>query len=241
MLLTSCYQLIALDYSSAVAARVVTTSSVSIKEPHARPSDLQTIRLDPQGRCLIVHAYNGLIRVVPLEPEERGRRGSKSSKRASISITPGMEVDEDKSVVIDLSRSYNVGLQTLNVTDLDFLPLASVVGADPTLVLVFSDYMGRKVLQSHVLDLPSRELLEGPLEDTILADQGSELVIPVKLEGEGEEGVIVIGEESLRWVPLPSEDTAKGKGKLGGEGSVECSMPVGLIQAYVPPALSRAS
>lgn len=167
--------------------------------------------------------------MVPLGSESKPRRGSKTSKRASIAISStGMDLDEPL-VKIDLERSFNISLQTLNVTDLDFLP-PPTSSSLPAIAIVYSDHLGKKVLQSHTLDLAQMEFTEGPIADLTLADPGSESFISVPGGEMKEAGVVVIGEESLRWVGLPRESDVKGKGK-GGEDSVECSMPVGMIQA----------
>ncbi|ORY81221.1 CPSF A subunit region-domain-containing protein [Leucosporidium creatinivorum] len=233
IVLTTSLQLFSLSYSS-TAPHILTTSTTSILEQFGRLSEYQTILVDPSQRCLLVHAYNGLVRIIPLTPPPtKARKGSKSSSRGSATAGGG-------STVIDLSRGYNVRLPSLNVTSIAFLPptLTDNEAEDddpvsfPSIALIYSNHSGRKMLETHVVDLDEKELGDGPVAGCALEDPGSEMVIPVAGEDGEEDGVIVVGEESLSWVGLKKAESSKGKGKAGEAGRIKCRLPVGMIQAW---------
>lgn len=205
VVLTASLHLFALTYSP-TAPHILTTSTTSILELHGRLSSLQAILVDPTQRCLLVHAYNGLVRVIPLAPP-------KPSKRNQLA-----------SPALDLSRGYNVRLPSLNITSLAFLPPAVEAEGLSFLAMVYSDHLGRRILEVRELDLEEKELVEDGVE-VVLEDPGSEIVIPVVGEGAQGRGVVVVGEESLVWAGIGGQ---KGKAK---EAKVKCAIPVGNIQA----------
>lgn len=209
---------------------------MSIAEPFGRLSEYQTIAVDPSLQCVVVLAYNGLLRVVPLRETESksGRRGSKSASSASALAQPSL----------DFSRSYNIRLPTLNITSLAFLRPASpsaaeeVVELQPAIAFIYTNHLGRPTLASHHLRLADKELGEeedGRLEAKSLDDPGSETLIPVSGVEDNEGGAIVIGEESLTWIPLKSPDSSpsksKGKARAGDRTVIATKLPVGMIQA----------
>ncbi|KAK4702664.1 DNA damage-binding protein 1, partial [Phenoliferia sp. Uapishka_3] len=230
LVLTTCLQLFAITYSP-TAPHVVTSSTVSILEQHGRLAEYQTITVDPELRCIAVHAYTGLLRIVPLGSPPRARRGSKASSRTD---------SASELAQLDLTRGYSIRLQNLNVTCLSFLPSDS--DSAPSIACLSADHLGRRVLDTYNVDLAEKELVSGLIESTIMDDPGSEVLIPIGGEL-GAEGVLVVGEESVRWVPVPgSEDSGnKGKGKAGGPTRVSCQLPVGLVQAWTAVAGSPDS
>ncbi|KAL8286521.1 hypothetical protein RQP46_004538 [Phenoliferia psychrophenolica] len=221
--------LFALTYSP-TAPHILTSSTVSILEQHGRVAEYQTITVDPAHRCIAVHAYSGLVRIVPLTPAPKTRRGSKASSKAA--AEPAPEV-----APLDLTRGYSIRLPNLNITSLAFL--AATLDAPPALACLSADHLGRRVLDSYHIDLAEKELVDGPMATTILSDPGSEVLIPVGNE-EGPEGVLVVGEESVRWVPVDAaaDGANKGKGKAGAPTQVSCQLPVGLVQAWTAVAES---
>lgn len=217
IVLTTCLHLFALSYSP-TAPHVITSSTTSILEPYGRLSSYQTIQIDPLLRCLIIHTYNGLIHVIPLTPAKR--RGSKSA------ATKG----EIEAVELDLTRGYNVRLQSLNVTSIAFLPSESTE-SPPSIAMLFSDHLGRRVLESHVIDLDEKELSLGPIAETVMDDPGSEIVVPVAGTDAGHAGVVVVGEQTVVFVAARAEDKGKGTGTVE-DVSVKAALPVGMIQAW---------
>lgn len=230
VVLSTSLQLFAINYSP-TAPHIITTSTTSILEQFGRLSEYQVILVDPARRCLLVHAYNGLVRIVPLTPAPpaKARKGSKTAARTS----------EAGSPTLDLSRGYNVRLPSLNVTSIAFLPPTVNAGeedddepAPPAIALIYKHHSERMMLETHVVDLDEKELGDGPLSEQALEDPGSEIVIPVQGEEGEEDGVIVVGEESLSWVGLSSQaESNKGKRKAGEGGKIKCRLPVGSIQA----------
>lgn len=239
-------QLFALEYSSTSKTHVDTVSTISIYEQFGRVSEYQTIAVDSGLRCLIVHAYNGLLRVIPLSQESRksssGRRSSKSASSGSGSASASSQLK------VDFARGYNVRLSILNVTCIVMLPRSSNAASEtsdgteagPGLAIISTDHSGRPHLSSHCLDLSEKEIgdkEDGPLSVHNLQDPGSERLIPVEGQANEQSGVVVIGEESLCWVSArsyPSADSPskKGKGRAkAAEEKITAALPVGQIQA----------
>ncbi|KAM0790402.1 hypothetical protein ACM66B_003284 [Microbotryomycetes sp. NB124-2] len=269
LVLTTSMQLFTLAYSGDTAnSHVKTTSSVSIYERFGRPAEFQTIVVDPNQSCIVVHAYSGLVRVIPLQyttlntsASSRARRGSKRASDAAATLSAATATAEP---MIDLSLGFNVRLPELNVTSLALMAgpttattvAGSAAGSQadqddatsspplPVLALVHFSHSGSRVLVTHTLDIGAKELVDGPITSTDLADPGSETVIPVDSQ-DGESGVLVVGEETVTWVPVTSPQTEK-KGKrrassssVSGPSRVMCRLPVGMIQAWTSASQSN--
>jgi hypothetical protein len=147
-----------------------------------------------------------------------------------------LQLCQSPTVRVRLINEPNYRLAHLNVHRLCFLSLPD--RPSPTIALIHSDHLGRKVLCTHTVDLAGKDLAEGPVKATILEDAGSELLIPVQGEEGAESGVLVVGEEKLLWVSLGGgEEDVKGKGKQGagkGEGNeISARLPVGLYTSSV--------
>ncbi|KPV73328.1 uncharacterized protein RHOBADRAFT_55089 [Rhodotorula graminis WP1] len=234
IVLTTCQRLFLLDSDPSAPASepsVVTSASISIHEPFGRLAEYQDIVVDQHGRCVLVHAYSGLVRVVPLPgAAAAAAAASSSSRRASHGAA-------DESNELDLDASYNVRLSTLNVSSLAFVPTSTAFSSAPVLAAVYASHTGHKVLATFTVDLVDKELGEGPLREQVLVDPGSELVIPLG------NGVAVVGEESMTWYAVPVTDGGdegkgdKGKGKAAaaveesGAGA-RCRLPVSRVTAW---------
>lgn len=235
LVLTTCARLFSLSYSP-TAPHILTTSTVSLADQYAEPSSYQVILVDPLHRCLLVHFYKGLARIVPLTPEPVPTSGKSKRRDSRMSVTSVRGAnDPSVKLELDLARGYNVRFPTLNTTSITFLPSPSSSSSpdedSPVIAFVFMDHLGRRILESRSIDLEERELQDGPIDETVLEDPAAEMVIPVE-EGEGREGgALVVGEELVVWVQK-SANAAKGKGVEGGKKKVQ--MPVGKIMAFVP-------
>ncbi|GAA5996047.1 hypothetical protein JCM5350_001648 [Sporobolomyces pararoseus] len=225
VVLTTCLRLFVLAFQPHSVPKVQTVSSISIAEPFGRVSEYQTISVDPHGRCLVVHAYDGLVRIVPLgsnhsspssSSSKSTRRGSSTSKKA-IDASP-----------FDLDNSYNVRVSNLNVTSLALL--TTKLDAAPAFSLVFTDHTGAKTLTTYNIDLEEKDIEEGPVPTEVLQDPGSEICLGLPDRA----GVLVVGEESVTFFDVEgvAEDT-KGKRKAAqGRKLVKCSLPLARITSY---------
>lgn len=183
-----------------------------------------------------MHAYAGLVRVVPL-PGAAAAAAAASSSSSSASTRRASRGATDESNEIDLTASYNVRLSTLNVTSLAFVPSSSSFSSPPVVAAVYASYTGHKVLATFTVDLAEKELGDGPLREQVLADPGSELAIQLGA------GVAVVGEESLTWYGVPGAGAGEGEGDKGkgraaaaseesGAGA-RCRLPVSRVTACV--------
>lgn len=128
----------------------------------------------------------------------------------------------------------------------------------PTFALISTDHLGRKLLTSHSINLKSKSLEPGPISEKLLVDVGSEWVVPVgnytattngynspsrslssnASQSRKEEGVLILGEESIHFVPrdlssLPSSSKGKATAPIiPTSRNLSVPIPVGLITAW---------
>ncbi|GAA5871751.1 hypothetical protein JCM8547_008132 [Rhodosporidiobolus lusitaniae] len=243
LVLTTSLTLFCLSYDASTSS-IVTVSSTSLAEPFARLSEYQAILVSPCGSAAVVYAYDGLARVIPLRPTVTAGGGGKM-RRVS---TAGGASAFGENGTLDLSMTYNVRLQALNVLSLAFIPSStSPSAADaeeggegapfPILAVLSTSPMGGKSLSTFTLNLANKELDEStaPIGETALEDAGAEVLVAV------EKGVVAVGEESVTWygVEKVKEGNGKGKGKARekektkeGRGKAVAKMPVSRITAY---------
>ncbi|GAA5877302.1 hypothetical protein JCM3774_001631 [Rhodotorula dairenensis] len=150
VVLTTSLRLFCLARANASAAdpyTLETVASISIDEPFGRLADYQAILVDPQTRCIAVHAYAGLLRVVSLvelhdtaTSTRTHRRGSRSTRGAE---QPGADDSEPDEAVprapaatatyrtgpVNLDHNFTVRLSSLlNVVCLAFV--GGALGSD---------------------------------------------------------------------------------------------------------------
>ncbi|KAI5474794.1 DNA damage-binding protein 1 [Pseudohyphozyma bogoriensis] len=216
IVLTTSHHLFALDYSH--ASGITTSSTTSIAEPHARTAELQKVVVDPRARCVVVHAFDGILHVVPigLGGAKKGKGKRRRSSAAAVAV--------DETAELDLERGFNVRLDALNVDDLvplDLPPLhrptrksrggdeeddPDLEGEDdddegdaedeleptpPVVVTISSDHNGAKKLSAFAVDLLDKEL--SPLEGVLRGKEG------VKVRDPGVERLIPVGGGEEGW------------------------------------------
>ncbi|GAA5985538.1 hypothetical protein JCM10908_007016 [Rhodotorula pacifica] len=272
VVLTTSLRLFVLAAAATPSYTLETVSSISIEEPFGRLAEYQAILVDPETRCIAVHAYAGLVRIVSLV-EVTGSRTSSSAgqRRGSRSLQAGsddqdaIETDQASSTAaaaasyrpgpIDLEHNFTVRLSSLlNVACLAFLggsaPLAataagsssaaapldkSIRGLVPVLACIHTDHTGARILTSVGIDLAEKDVRTGPIEPQTLADQGSEVIIPV-----APCSLLVIGESSITCVRVPSAGVAgeaaqvQGAGPGPGKGKRRASSSAGMPSPKSP-------
>ncbi|GAA5820215.1 hypothetical protein JCM10212_006784 [Sporobolomyces blumeae] len=225
VVLTTCLRLFLL--SASPSGRIETMSSISIAEPFGRVSEYQAIEVDPSSRCIVVHAYDGLVRVVPLAGSSGVASASRKTSRTPIRNEPAPAPDPAASDV--LNDSFNIRITNLNVTSI--AALYTPTDRMPAIALVYTDHLGQKTLTTYDLDLVQKEVREGPIATEPLPDPGSE----VCLGRPNDEGVVVVGEESVTVynVEQPAQETSKGKRKASEvKKTVHCRLPLARITSY---------
>ncbi|KDE08581.1 hypothetical protein MVLG_01354 [Microbotryum lychnidis-dioicae p1A1 Lamole] len=228
IVLTTSHQLFTLEYASKTPQHPVTTSSVSIQERFATRAELQRIVVDPDRRLILVHAYNGQLRVIPLM-SAGGKSTSGTTKNRRFSKVDFPDAPLTADLALDLSRSYNLRLDALNVRSIVMLPSAINSISSPTIVVLHSDAHGQQTVALFQVDLEEKELEPGP--ETEVEDAGAETLIP-----HGHQGVLVVGEQSIEWVSqMPFDVRGKGKAKEVGSSPkriTKCALPVGNVKAW---------
>lgn len=212
MVLTTSLLLFALDYSPTYPF-ATTLTTASLFDPHARLSDYQSIQVDTHNRLILVYTYSSLVRVIPLPGSAatptKARRPSKSAKLSS------------DPAELDLNRGFNIRVPLPEITTLAFL--ARPATELPTFALVHGNPQGKRLVSFFGVDLAGKDVDE--LGTTVLEDVGSEVCFDVRGEG-----VVVCGEESVRFVAFEGPQAGdKGKARLGAV--VRCRLPVGQVKA----------
>lgn len=226
VVLTTCLRLFALVHDPTSSSGVRTVSSVSIAEPFGRLAEYQDILIDPANTCLVVHAYAGLLRVVPLPTStSSARRGSRTTMTSTVQTPVGPQ--------LDFSRSYNVRLPILNVSSLAIV--ASPATRTSILAGIYTEHSGARMLATFAISLKDKDLLDGPVTACVLADAGSELAIPAD-GAHGAPGILVAGEETISWLSLEEQSgvsttSSKGKARVAGQLIATCRLPIARVTA----------
>jgi hypothetical protein len=81
---------------------VRTITDHSLREQGRRPAhEIQSVVVDPLGRCAIAHVYEGEVHVFPLGPEEAKGKGRRKSVAAADTSSEQATLEN-----IDLSRGW---------------------------------------------------------------------------------------------------------------------------------------
>lgn len=190
---------------------IITTANISLHQIGARPADyLQTSVVDPHGRCVLVHALNGILHVIPLLPSSRpkpahleaslGRR-----KRSAHSLHSATSSESD----LELSQIFQIRLNEVNVHALAFADLP--LDHPPTLLILYSNHLGNRVLRSRSIDLVGANSEEDLCPNHTCADPATSLIVPIPCP---DGPVLLIGEESVELVQLKTTNP-KGKNRSG--------------------------
>lgn len=237
VVLTTSLRLFVLAAATKQPYTLETVSSISIEEPFGRLDDYQCILVDPQTRCLAVHAYAGLLRIIPLVVVDSTTAATHNNKRRRRRSSPSMQVEDDDADQdpdkeddddngaaypdgpINLDHNFSVRLPSLlNVHCLAFV---SSDGMAPTLACLHTDHTGSRVLTSLRLDLAEKDVLPGPLDPQPLADQGSEVIIPVVEP----RSLLIVGESTITCVRVPDDPTAGAAAGSGDQSSAAAGQP----------------
>jgi len=218
------------------SATIITTASVSLHQIGARPADyIQTSIVDPHGRCVILHALNGFLHVIPLITgclSKSKHLDPVLSKRKKTNISSGLSTQpqnlhpDHHNPDGELYRSFQLRLNEVNVHALHFAPLSP--NLPPTLLIVYSNHLGDRVLRGRKIDLQAGNCEEELLRSYNCRDPVTGLIIPISMTPRAEDpdpttaGAILIGEESaelVRFAPPQATSATNGKGKTRAPSS----------------------
>ncbi|KAI7946654.1 hypothetical protein MJO29_011181 [Puccinia striiformis f. sp. tritici] len=223
LVLTTNLSLFTLRYSPTTNT-IITTAKISLQQIGARPADyIQTSIVDPHRRCVLVHALNGILHVIPLTPP--------SSKSIDPSIGKRKKVTNTTSTIgsktsphpnhnepdCEIHRAYQIRLNEVNVQALSFAHLPS--NNPPTLLIVYSNHLGDRVLRSRKIDLQLSNCEQELFRSYNCRDPVTCLIIPITLNDNSDNiintGAILIGEESAELIcfQINNNNSATIKGK----------------------------
>ncbi|KAG0146368.1 hypothetical protein CROQUDRAFT_92830 [Cronartium quercuum f. sp. fusiforme G11] len=189
---------------------IITTASLSLAQPSARSSDyLQTSIVDPHARCVLVHALNGILHLIPLQPIPS------LSSTISQPKTKSIEPDTELFDILQLR------LNEVNVHALAFASLPAY--RPPTLLIVYSNHLANRVLRARPIDLTRANCDQELCPSHECSDPGAGLIIPIydKLGT-----MLIVGEESVQLVKI-GQPSGKGKGKQPVEHTSSQQLVVG--------------
>ncbi|KAA1112693.1 hypothetical protein PGT21_006357 [Puccinia graminis f. sp. tritici] len=197
------------------SATIITTASISLHQIGARPADyVQTSIVDPHGRCVVLHALNGILHVIPLVPgclSNLRNLDPVLSKRKKANVSTGLASHSrnlhpsHNDPDCEVYRSFQLRLNEVNVQALNFATLSP--NYPPTLLVVYSNHLGDRVLRSRKIDLQAAHCEQEFFRGYHCCDPATALIIPFSLTGEAGEdsdgvnnGAILIGEETAQLV-----------------------------------------
>lgn len=218
------------------SATIITTASISLHQIGARPADyVQTSIVDPHGRCVILHALNGILHVIPLVSDcfpQSKHLDPTLSKRRRANVSTGLlnpskgSHPNHNDPHAEIYRSFQLRLNEVNVHALNFAALPSTY--PPILLIVYSNHLGDRVLRSRKVDLSAANCDHDFFQSYTCRDPVTSMIIPFSFNTHDPEtvtpqdvGAILVGEEStelIRFAAQPTHTTS-GKGKAKATGT----------------------
>lgn len=137
------------------------------------------VAVDPHSRCIAVHAFEGLLTIIPVDQKYRmpvfGKQDSDDNN---------ISVQRTRSL---LSSPFHCRLEEHTVLSITFL---STPDAAPMLAILYQDARGAQHVITHVVDIGKKQLhLYGSSSQSSVqwikrssVDGGSSMIIPVKVD-----------------------------------------------------------
>ncbi|TPX39150.1 hypothetical protein SeLEV6574_g07407 [Synchytrium endobioticum] len=200
------------------SSEIITEAMGDLIDRTGRQADNGCIAsVDPRARLMAVHAYQGVLRVIPmLHPGNA--RGWNSTTRAA---EPSGQSVKGKAAIRDrkmgeLGDAFNLRLDELQVYAMTFLDTDE--RDRPLLAVLCQDTKENRHVKTFEVAMPQKELVEGPwLQANV--DVGARMLIPVPAISGG--GVFVVGERSVTYVNGRTEP-------------IEIEMKPTIIKSYTP-------
>ncbi|KAI8874124.1 hypothetical protein GQ42DRAFT_80421 [Ramicandelaber brevisporus] len=210
---TEKYQFAVLKYDSARGC-IVTVCTGDASEHIGRQSVHGQVGIvDPLSRVIVLHLYQGLIKVIPiarptsvaatsgrsslgkrLAPSSRSHASSSSSSLSSAAAATAAAGASNTSVLLS---PYSLRIDELNVIDIKFAHVPA--DHNPVLLVLFQDPYERRHLRSYTLNYTAQTLVNGPYQIQKNLECGVNLIVPVEATG----GALIVGEETVVHLPSP--------------------------------------
>ncbi|KAL0476643.1 DNA damage-binding protein 1 [Acrasis kona] len=151
LITTEKYKMVILEYDSELAQPISTKYTGDISDTNGRETENgQIIVVDPLCRCIIMHLYEGTLKILPL----------------------------DTNKLYEAKPAYNVRLDVVDILDIKMLSPKKSSNDPPVVVILYQDSNGARHVKSHYIDLANKELKEGPFQQSNV-DSGSNTMIPL--------------------------------------------------------------
>jgi len=151
LITTEKYKMVILEYNSELPQPISTKYSGDISDLNGRETENgQIIVVDPLCRCIIMHLYEGTLKILPLDTNKQ----------------------------YEAKPAYNVRLDVVDILDIKLLHPKKSFADHPVVVILYQDSNGARHVKSHYIDLANKELKDGPFQQGNI-DSGSNMMIPL--------------------------------------------------------------
>jgi DNA damage-binding protein 1 len=152
LITTEKYKMIMLQYNAKASQPIETRSTGDISDMIGRETENgQIVVVDPVCRCVAMHLYEGILKILPLDFNKRNEQ----------------------------KQAFNIRLEELNIFDIKLLaPKRVNTDTNPVVAILYQDSKGARHVKSYQVNIAQKELVEGPFQQPNV-DAGSNQLIPI--------------------------------------------------------------
>ncbi|TPX30298.1 hypothetical protein SmJEL517_g06115 [Synchytrium microbalum] len=177
-------------------SEIITEAMGDLVERTGRQADQGcAAAVDPKCRVIAVHAYQGILKIIPMlhAGNTKGWVSSRGTDSAASSAKGKAAVRERK--MGELADVFNIRLDELQVHAMTFLQGDET--QRPLLAVLCQDTKENRHVKTFEVSVPLKELVEGPWYQANV-DSGARMLIPVPVASGG--GLLVIGEKTISYM-----------------------------------------
>jgi len=183
-LMTENYDTCILRYNSRTN-EIETVAAGNVQEHRERVTENGIFALfDPLSKMVVLHLYQGSIKILPLTQLPALQQSSSSSNNNNSGGSGGYSTT---------SEAFNVRFEETDIFDIKFLETS-----DPStsvLAVLYEDTKRSRHVKTYQVSIKSKDLLKGPWEQPNV-DKGANILIPVS---NPMGGVVIVGESTITY------------------------------------------